>query len=854
MQMEVEVEGLEPVERVDIVEGPGQAEEDQEEDEDLEDILADWDDEDLYHFIPAPSPPPQSPPQSPSNSPEPPRASSSRATALDLDDNSSDLFEEEYPGAGQVIRMNQDLHQQWRDRFGVGEEDEDAEEAQVDAGSAEDEDRMEVDEEERRGSTKSRRKKKNKKPSLRASAYAPFASSRDWYVAQWVVNEGIGHKSFDRFLEIPGVVESLGLSYTTVEGLHKQVDSLPERAKWKSKYIWFEDKPDDKHLVQYRDPLEAIEALLGNPAHAKHIVYRPRKVFSSQTKEVRVYNEMWTGKWWYSVQSSLEAQGHKGATVAPVIIATDKTQLTQHSGNKAAYPVYLTLGNIPRSIRRKPSQHACVLIGYLSVEKINTSDLQAQEKSARVQRLFHQSMHRILSPLIKAGLHGVEMTCADGGVRRIFPILAAYVADYPEQCLVTCSKYGTCPRCRRPAKELGEPTPGELRKKNWTLGVIQNAKDSNDKRTSFFKACMAEDVSGGVPEPFWKDFPYCDIHSCITPDVLHQLYQGVFKYIVDWTGTIFNKEELDACIRSLPPAFGTRHFKNGISCLAQISGSERKHMARILLACLAGRLARPVLVATRSILDFIYLAQYPTHSDTTLLYMQNALDTFLEHRYVFQELGLRDDFNIPKFHSLLHYIDSIKRYGTTDNYNTEMFERFHIDFAKEGWRASNKRDERPQMAQWLSRQEKVASFSAYLDSQQPMQDVQVESSAKGIRITKSPHQPHQLISSVEVMHDAAGLTRAIKEYINSLVDRRENVARHNLPFSQIDIYHNFRFTRDEVGYDEALPSSRGNTEVVHCKPSNEKHVARFDTVVVYDNSDEAESTGLEDCRNAYWAP
>ncbi|KAI0055814.1 hypothetical protein BV25DRAFT_1815092, partial [Artomyces pyxidatus] len=184
-------------------------------------------------------------------------------------------------------------------------------------------------------------------------------------------------------------------------------------------------------------------------------------------------------------------------------------------------------------------------------------------------------------------------------------------------------------------------------------------------------------------------------------------------------------------------------------------------------------------------------------------------------------------------------------YGTTDNYNTEMFERFHIDFAKEGWRASNKRDERPQMAQWLSWQKKVASVSAYLDSQQPMQDVQVDSSAKGIRITKSPHQPHQLISSVEETHDAAGLTQAIKEYINSLVDCRENVARHNLPFSQIDIYHNFRFTQDEVGYGEALPSSRGNTEVVHCKPSNEKHVARFDTVVVYNNSDEAESTGLE---------
>jgi len=32
-----------------------------------------------------------------------------------------------------------------------------------------------------------------------------------------------------------------------------------------------------------------------------------------------------------------------GGTVAPVIIASDKTRLTQFSGNKSAYPVYLTI-------------------------------------------------------------------------------------------------------------------------------------------------------------------------------------------------------------------------------------------------------------------------------------------------------------------------------------------------------------------------------------------------------------------------------------------------------------------------------------------------------------------------------
>ncbi|KAF8958090.1 hypothetical protein BDZ97DRAFT_1668870, partial [Flammula alnicola] len=37
----------------------------------------------------------------------------------------------------------------------------------------------------------------------------------------------------------------------------------------------------------------------------------------------------------------------------------------------------------------------------------------------------------------------------------------------------------------------------------------------------------------------------------------------------------------------------------------------------------------------------------------------------------------------------------------------------HIDFAKHGWRASNQRDEFPQMIRWLSRQEKIASFETH---------------------------------------------------------------------------------------------------------------------------------------------
>ncbi|KAJ3967331.1 hypothetical protein EV361DRAFT_770678, partial [Lentinula raphanica] len=161
---------------------------------------------------------------------------------------------------------------------------------------------------------------------------------------------------------------------------------------------------------------------------------------------------MWMGNFWNETQDNIPP----GGTVAPVIIATDKTQLTQFSGSKSAYPVYLTTGNIPKELRRKPGARTCVLIAYLSVDKLSKKGLSKTQLKLRNYQLFHQSMALVLESLKVAGNPagpGIEMVGGDGAVRRVYPVLATYIADYPEQCLVTCTKYGTCPKCRRKADE-----------------------------------------------------------------------------------------------------------------------------------------------------------------------------------------------------------------------------------------------------------------------------------------------------------------------------------------------------------------------------------------------------------------
>ncbi|KAJ7467226.1 hypothetical protein B0H11DRAFT_2239471 [Mycena galericulata] len=51
---------------------------------------------------------------------------------------------------------------------------------------------------------------------------------------------------------------------------------------------------------------------------------------------------MHTGKWWWSTQEAVE-RDNPGATIIPIIISSELTVF----GNKTAYLVHMTIGNIP---------------------------------------------------------------------------------------------------------------------------------------------------------------------------------------------------------------------------------------------------------------------------------------------------------------------------------------------------------------------------------------------------------------------------------------------------------------------------------------------------------------------------
>lgn len=114
-----------------------------------------------------------------------------------------------------------------------------------------------------------------------------------------------------------------------------------------------------------------------NPAFKNKQCYEPRRMYRRNDYSNREYSEMWTADWWWEMQvriffnmkiihvdQSLPKELlPEGATVAPVVLSSDKTNLTRFSGDKQAWPVYLTVGNIAKEIRRKPTERAMVLTG-----------------------------------------------------------------------------------------------------------------------------------------------------------------------------------------------------------------------------------------------------------------------------------------------------------------------------------------------------------------------------------------------------------------------------------------------------------------------------------------------------------
>ncbi|KAF8330157.1 uncharacterized protein EI90DRAFT_2872579, partial [Cantharellus anzutake] len=94
-------------------------------------------------------------------------------------------------------------------------------------------------------------------------------------------------------------------------------------------------------------------------------------------------------------------------TILAIVLGSDKTHLTNFSGNKKMHPIYLSLGNIHKSVQNKPSKRAWIQLANLPISKFSSQEFhgshladEAKGMPGLLQKiLYHECLCIILKPL-----------------------------------------------------------------------------------------------------------------------------------------------------------------------------------------------------------------------------------------------------------------------------------------------------------------------------------------------------------------------------------------------------------------------------------------------------------------------
>jgi len=136
-------------------------------------------------------------------------------------------------------------------------------------------------------------------------------------------------------------------------------------------------------------------------------------------------------------------------TIIPVLLITDKMQLTMHYSNKSLWPVYITIGNLNQKTCWQQNLSTNLLLGFIFNIKSIDYDIwsacyyKAIEEMLKCKCLIYNKYEPCLTSLValeSLWYKGINMEYADGKIRQCYPVICRIMADYEEQVLITSVK------------------------------------------------------------------------------------------------------------------------------------------------------------------------------------------------------------------------------------------------------------------------------------------------------------------------------------------------------------------------------------------------------------------------------
>ncbi|KAI0761221.1 hypothetical protein BC629DRAFT_1443541 [Irpex lacteus] len=388
----------------------------------------------------------------------------------------------------------------------------------------------------------------------------------------------------------------------------------------------------------------------------------------------REYQDFMSGDWACEEADKIAADPTThGALLCPVILGSDKTTVSVATGQNEYYPLYISNGVVSNG-GRPAHRDAVSLCAFLAIPKTDRQYKSDPRIRQFRRQLFHTSLHHILQSLC-SGMETPEVSrCADGHYCRVIWSLGPYIADYPEQVLLSVVLQGWCPRCIIPPNDLDREHQG--RRSHAHTFALMKAFDS---------------------KTLWDD------HQRHTPDLLHQIIKGTFKdHLVTWV------EEYLVLV-------------------------HRKAGAAVIMADIDRRIAAvPHFPDLRRFPQGRGFEQWTGDDSKALMKIQDALDRFHQERVIFERVGVRasDGFSLPRQHSLKYYHYLIQQFGAPNGLCSSITESKHIKAVKQPWRRSSRYKALGQMLTTNSRVDKLAAARVYFDARNMLETPAVPATAQ----------------------------------------------------------------------------------------------------------------------------
>ena len=165
------------------------------------------------------------------------------------------------------------------------------------------------------------------------------------------------------------------------------------------------------------------------------------------------------------------------------------------------------------------------------------------------------------------------------------------------------------------------------------------------------------------------------------------------------------------------------------------------------LPAIVGHVPPQMVRAIAAFMEFSYLVRRSQLDEDTLDQIDTAVARFHQEREIFKEMGVRDDFALPRQHSLCHYRFLIQQFGAPNGLCSSITESMHKGKVKQPYRRSSRNEPLGQMLLTNQRLDKLAAAHV---------DFTARGMLKGPLLTSGIANELQMEAPLNGAHDAHG--------------------------------------------------------------------------------------------------